>query len=56
MSGAIQDIPLHVCRACLTTWMADDHMYEEPDRCPKCGRSVAENEIREKGEDDGESC
>lgn len=34
---AIQDLPVYVCRKCKTTWVGDDRMYEEPERCPACG-------------------
>ena len=37
MSGPIQDLPLRVCRKCQAIFMEDDRMYEEPERCPKCG-------------------
>lgn len=33
----IVDLPVRVCPKCLTVYMEDDHMYVEPDRCPKCG-------------------
>jgi len=37
MPKSITDLPVHVCRACGAVWMADDKMYEDPDRCPHCG-------------------
>ena len=33
----IVDLPVRVCRKCLATYMEDENMYEEPDRCPHCG-------------------
>lgn len=54
MSG-IQDLPICVCRSCKTVWMPDDRMYLEPDRCPKCGREIAESEIRGEGGNDVET-
>ncbi len=34
---AIVDLPLYWCRACGATWLGDNQMYEDPDRCPRCG-------------------
>lgn len=36
MSGAIEDLPLRVCAQCRAVYMEDDHMYDEPQRCPRC--------------------
>jgi len=31
------DLPVHVCNICNAVWIADDQMYEDPERCPNCG-------------------
>jgi transcription initiation factor IIE alpha subunit len=54
MSGPITDLPLYVCRGCKTRYLVDEKMYEEPERCPNCGRTPTDNE-KEKGEDYVES-
>ena len=36
MSG-ITDLPIRVCNRCEAVWMEDPQMYEDVDRCPKCG-------------------
>lgn len=51
MSGAIVDLPVAVCRACKIVYVIDERMYEEPERCPKCGRRPATNDPKE-GETD----
>ena len=50
MSGPIIDLPLYVCRGCKATYLVDARMYEDPERCPKCGRMPGEGAI-EKGEE-----
>lgn len=40
MSGDIEDLPIRVCPACATVYMADDRIYEDVDRCPRCGADV----------------
>ncbi|MBC2712057.1 MAG: hypothetical protein HGJ94_14055 [Desulfosarcina sp.] len=38
MSGSIVDMAMHACWNCRATWLEDDQMYEDPKRCPHCGR------------------
>lgn len=45
MSGTIDDMPVRVCPQCGAVWIEDSIMYEDPERCPRCGvypRPVAE--------------
>lgn len=37
MSG-ITDMPVNVCKYCGATWIGDEQMYDETERCPHCGR------------------
>jgi transcription initiation factor IIE alpha subunit len=53
MSGPIIDLPLYICRWCKTRYLVDARMYNEPERCPKCGRDPEEGKP-EKGEGDVE--
>lgn len=52
MSGPIEDMPLYVCRVCGTVHMGDEHMYEEPERCPKCGAYPDDGRPSDKNEED----
>jgi hypothetical protein len=40
MSGPIVELPIRVCPdpTCGSIWLEDANMYEETDRCPRCGR------------------
>jgi len=40
MSGSIEDLPIRVCPSCGASYMEDQNMYEDVDRCPNCGRQV----------------
>ena len=42
MTG-VPDMPVHCCNYCDACWIEDAQMYEEPDRCPHCGRRVGES-------------
>lgn len=33
---------LRVCWSCRELWVEDDAMYEDADRCPRCGASAAD--------------
>jgi rRNA maturation endonuclease Nob1 len=62
MSGPIEDIPVHVCRASKcgkiapyirTLWLADPAMRDDTDICPRCGsrlRPFEENVDTDAGE------
>lgn len=36
-SEGMVDFVLRVCPFCKSAYMEDDRMYEEPERCPRCG-------------------
>lgn len=35
---------LRLCPVCKHTWLEDDRMYEDPDRCPRCGAKPDDKE------------
>jgi DNA-directed RNA polymerase subunit RPC12/RpoP len=35
-----EEMPVRVCPYCGTVYIEDDHMYEDVNRCPHCGRQV----------------
>lgn len=51
---AIEDYPLNLCRGCGELWLADPQKYEETDRCPHCGRYLADSGPDTGGTDDVE--
>ena len=51
MSGPIEDMPVRVCE-CGATWIEDDQMYEDVDRCPGCGKYQREPEYTGKPDPD----
>jgi Zn-finger nucleic acid-binding protein len=52
MSGPIAEMPIRKCPHCGAIYIEDDRMYEDVDRCPKCGRLVTDT--AKKGEIDVE--
>jgi len=51
MSGLITDLGIRACPHCGATYIEDENMYEDTDRCPGCGRIL---EPEEKSDDDDE--
>ena len=43
-------MPVRVCNKCLATYIEDEKMYLEPDRCPRCG-AYPEPVAHEDGDD-----
>ena len=55
MSKTIVDLPIRACPfpECQCIWVEDSQMYEEPDRCPACGRYGEDYELAEGEELEG---
>jgi uncharacterized protein with PIN domain len=54
MGGPIVDSQVRVCPVCKNVYLEDSIMYEDPDRCPRCGATLSDHSILE-GEDDVEN-